>query len=110
MARLLTLPVYKGYSNVPHKINIENHKEKFDEYCKVKFIDRENKGSKAITRKFLSHLREITALKISVPNLSTVIFAKHMTYYMVAYDHCNKWFHDKCVNYDTANIPCRDYQ
>ena len=54
---------------------MENHKEKFDEYCKVTFIDRENKGSKTITRakgekimKFLSHLKEITALKISVIN------------------------------------------
>ena len=72
------------YSSVPHKINMDNHKEKFDEYCKVTFIDGENKRSKAITRakgekiiKFLSHLREITALKISIPNLSTVSCPKH---------------------------------
>ena len=83
---LFTLPVYKGYSNVPHKMNMDNHKEKFDEYYKVTFIYGENKGSKAITRakgvkiiKFLSHLRDITALKISTTNLSTVTCPKHMT-------------------------------
>ena len=86
MDGLFTLPVYKGYSSVPHKVNIDNHKEKFDEYYKVTSTDGENKGIKAITRakgekiiKFLSHLREITALKISIPNLSTVTCPKHMT-------------------------------
>ena len=65
---------------------MDNHKENFDEYLKVTFIDGENKGSKAITIakgekiiKFLSHLREITALNISIPNLSTVTCPKHMT-------------------------------
>ena len=83
--RLFTLSVHNDYSSVPHKINM-NHKEKFDEYCKVTFTDGENKGSKAMNRdkgekiiKFLSHLIEITALKISVPNLSTVTCPKHMT-------------------------------
>ena len=46
MDRLFTLPVYKGYSSVSLKINMENHKEKFDEYCKVIFIDGENKVAK----------------------------------------------------------------
>ena len=35
---------------MPHTTAMENHKEKFEDFCKATFIDGDNKGSKTITR------------------------------------------------------------
>lgn len=35
---------------MPHHLIMDNHKEKFDEFCEATSIDGENKGSKTVSK------------------------------------------------------------